>query len=154
MKDFDYKFKTVSVKHLPELQDDIDKLRREGKLSDNEIYRSYIDSKKFEVPENLHDAKYMIIIAIFTKLGLVNFNLNGKIHELMIPPNYYDDGLEIEDLENIVLNEIIKEPGYKIKLTRNLHSKLLAVRSGLGKYGRNNIFYVDKIVSGKYSKLF
>ena len=145
--DFFYKYKTISVIHLNELQKDIDKLRSSGKLSDNEVYRSYIDTKKFEIPENFPNAKSIIIIAVFGKLGLVNFNLDGKKHEAMVPPNYYDDGLEIEDLENIILKKIIKKPGYKIEYTRKLHLKLLAVRSGLGKYGRNNICYVDKMGS-------
>ncbi|MEE9376817.1 MAG: 4Fe-4S double cluster binding domain-containing protein [Candidatus Lokiarchaeia archaeon] len=141
--DFEYKYRTISVEHLKELQEDIDKLRREGKLSDNEVYRSYIDTKKFEIPENLPNAKSIIILAIFSKLGLVNFHLDGKIHEIMIPPNYYDDGTTVEDFENLIIKDIIQEPGYKVELTRKLHIKLLAVRSGLGKYGRNNICYVD-----------
>ena len=141
--DFMYKYKTLSVDHLKELQEDIDKLRREGKLSDNEVYKSYIDSKKFEIPKNLPNAKSIIILAIFSKLALVNFYLDGKKHEIMIPPNYYDDGTTLEDFENLIMKEIIKEPGYKVEFTNKLHVKLLAVRSGLGKYGRNNICYVD-----------
>lgn len=141
--DFEYKYRTISVDHLKELQEDIDKLRREGKLSNNEVYRSYIDSKKFEIPENLPNAKSIIILAIFSKLALVNFHLDGKNHEIMIPPNYYDDGTTLEDFENLIMKEIIKEPEYKVEFTNKLHVKLLAVRSGLGKYGRNNICYVD-----------
>jgi len=142
--DFEYKYRTISVEHLGELQEDIDKLRREGKLSDNEVYRSYIDTKKFEIPENFPNAKSIIILAIFSKLALVNFHLDGKGHEIMIPPNYYDDGTTFEDFENLILNDIIKEPGYKVEFTGKLHVKLLAARSGLGKYGRNNICYVDE----------
>jgi len=142
--DFKYKYKTVSVDHLEELQEDIDKLHRGGKLSDNEVYRSYIDSKKFELPENFRDAKSIIILAIFSKLALVNFQLDGKNHEIIIPPNYYDDGTTLEDFQNLILREVIKEPGYKIEYTNKLHVKLLAVRSGLGKYGRNNICYIDE----------
>ena len=141
--DFQYKYRTVSVEHLEELQEDIDKLRRAGLLSDNEVYRSYIDSKKFEIPESFPNAKSIIILAIFSKLGLVNFHLNGKKYEVMIPPNYYDDGTTFEDFENLILEDIIKEPGYKVEFTNNLHVKLLAARSGLGKYGRNNICYVN-----------
>ncbi|MBY8984929.1 MAG: epoxyqueuosine reductase [Candidatus Lokiarchaeota archaeon] len=140
----DYKYKTLSIEHLSELQEDIDKLRREGKLSDNETYRSYIDTKQFKVPESLPDAKSIVILAILSKLALVNFHLDDKKYEVMIPPNYYDDGTTFEDFKNIILNEIIKEPGYKVEFTSRLHVKLLAVRSGLGKYGRNNICYVDK----------
>ncbi|MFW9972376.1 MAG: 4Fe-4S double cluster binding domain-containing protein [Candidatus Odinarchaeota archaeon] len=141
--DFKYKYKTVSIAHLQEMQEDIDKLRREGKLSDNEVYRSYIDSKKFEIPEKLPNAKSLIILAIFGNPALVNFHLNGNIHEVIIPPNYYDDGTTFKDFENLIFKEIIKESGYKIEFANKLHLKLLAVRSGLGKYGRNNICYVD-----------
>ncbi|MFX0024685.1 MAG: 4Fe-4S double cluster binding domain-containing protein [Candidatus Hermodarchaeota archaeon] len=140
---FKYRYKTVSVDHLDEMQEDIDKLRRAGKLSDNKTYRSYIDSKKFEIPETLPNAKSIVIIAIFSKPALVNFHLDGKKHEVIIPPNYYDDGTTFEDFEKLILTEIIKEPGYKTEFTNKLHVKLLAVRSGLGKYGRNNICYVD-----------
>jgi len=142
--DFKYKYRTISVEHLKDLQEDIDKLRRAGKLSDNEVYRSYIDSKKFEIPESLPNAKSIIILAIFSKLGLVNFHLDGKNYEIMIPPNYYDDGTTLEDFKNLLLKDIIKVPGYKVKYTNKLHVKLLAARSGLGKYGRNNIYYVDE----------
>ena len=142
--DFEYKYRTISVDHLEELQEDIDKLRREGKLSDNKVYRSYIDTKKFEIPESLPNAKSIIILAIFSKLGLVNFHINSKNYEIMIPPNYYDDGTTSEDFKNPILNEIIKEPGYQVEYTNKLHVKLLSVRSGLGKYGRNNICYVDE----------
>lgn len=139
----DYRYKTISIEHLGDLQEDIDKLRREGKLSDNETYRSYIDTKKFKVPENFPDAKSIVILAVLSKLALVNFHLDDKKYEVMIPPNYYDNGTTFKDFENIIQNEIIKEPGYKIEYTNKLHVKLLAVRSGLGEYGRNNISYVD-----------
>ncbi|MDX1799058.1 MAG: 4Fe-4S double cluster binding domain-containing protein [Candidatus Lokiarchaeia archaeon] len=142
--DFDYKFRTISVEHLGELQEDIDKLRREGKLSDNKTYRGYIDSKKFEIPETLPNAKSIVILAIFSKPALVNFHLNGNKHEVIIPPNYYDSGTTFEDFEMLLLDDIIKEPGYKVEFTNKLHVKLLAVRSGLGMYGRNNICYVDE----------
>lgn len=139
----DYRYKTISIEHLGDLQEDIDKLRREGKLSDNETYRSYIDTKKFKVPENFPDAKSIVILAVLSKLALVNFHLDDKKYDVMIPPNYYDNGTTFKDFENIIQNEIIKEPGYKIEYTNKLHVKLLAVRSGLGEYGRNNISYVD-----------
>ena len=144
---FNYKYKTISVDHLKELQDDIDKLRNAGKLSDNKVYRSYIDTKKFQLPKNLPNAKSIIILAIFSKLALVNFLFDGKKYKIMIPPNYYDDGSTFEDLENLIFKKIIRETGYKIEFAPNLHLKLLAVRSGLGKYGRNNICYVNNMGS-------
>ncbi|MFX1234186.1 MAG: 4Fe-4S double cluster binding domain-containing protein [Promethearchaeota archaeon] len=142
-KKFVYKYKTVSVDHLTELQEDINKLRFAGKLSINKTYRSYIDTKKFEIPQNFPYAKSIIILAIYGRLALVTFHVNDNNYDVMIPPNYYDDGITSEDFENVIQNEIIKEPGYKVQPATKLHLKLLAVRSGLGKYGRNNICYVD-----------
>lgn len=139
---YEYKYSTLSINHLKELQNDIDKLDDEGKLSEHGTYREYLSNRKFKIPENFPQARSLVILAISTKLAYVNFLLDGKIHDIMIPPNYYDNGLEYEDLENLILKDIIKEPGYKVESVQ-VHSKLLAVRSGLGKYGRNNICYVD-----------
>lgn len=143
ISDYEYKYSTVSIDHLDELQNDFNKLDLAGKLSDNATYRSYLNTKHFKIPEKLPQAKSLVILAISTKLGYVNFFLDGKKHDLRIPPNYYDDGLEYEDLENLILNDIIKEPGHNVEFA-HVHLKLLAVRSGLGKYGRNNICYVDE----------
>ncbi len=137
----------MSVDHLEELQADIDKLKLEGKLSDNEIFQGYLSDKKFALPEDFPNAKSIIVVAIPTKLMLVNFQLEGKNHEVMLPPGYYSTGLREETLQNVVLEEIIKEPGYKISRATRVHLKLLAVRSGLGKYGRNNLVYIDKMGS-------
>ncbi|MFX1412096.1 MAG: 4Fe-4S double cluster binding domain-containing protein, partial [Promethearchaeota archaeon] len=103
---------------------------------------NYLSTREFKISEKLPQARSLIILAISTKLAYVNFLLDGKIYDIMIPPNYYDDGLQYEDLENLILRDIIKEPGYKVEFAHVL-LKLLAVRSGLGKYGRNNICYVD-----------
>lgn len=142
LSDYEYKYSTLSVDHLEELQNDFNKLDTKGKLSDNATFRSYLNTKKFKIPDKLPQAKSLVILAISTKLGYVNFHLNGKIYDIPIPPNYYDDGLEYDNLENLILNDIIKEPGHNVEFA-HVHSKLLAVRSGLGKYGRNNICYVD-----------
>ncbi|MFX0116759.1 MAG: hypothetical protein ACFFB3_19580, partial [Candidatus Hodarchaeota archaeon] len=93
IQDHAYSYRTLSVDHLSELQEDIDKLKRENKLSNHEIYRSYIDNKKFELPESLPNARSLIVMAIFDAPMLVNFHLNGKIHELTLPHGYYATGL-------------------------------------------------------------
>ncbi|MBY8989521.1 MAG: hypothetical protein KGD58_02105 [Candidatus Lokiarchaeota archaeon] len=142
VSDYEYKYSTLSVDHLEELQNDFDKLDSAGKLSDHATYRGYLKNKIFKIPNKLPQARSLVILAISTKLGYVNFQLDGKIYDIPIPPNYYDDGLEYEDLENLILNDIIKEPEHDVEFA-NVHLKLLAVRSGLGKYGRNNICYVD-----------
>ncbi|MHA2006133.1 MAG: 4Fe-4S double cluster binding domain-containing protein [Promethearchaeota archaeon] len=148
---YSYKYKTLSIDHLIELQNDIDKLFNTGKLSEHKTYRHYLSNKKFEVPENFPQARSLVILAISSKLAKVNFKMDGTIHDIIIPPNYYDDGLEYEDLENLILNDIIKESGHNVQLAQ-VHLKLLAVRCGLGRYGRNNICYVDEW--GSYISLY
>jgi len=60
----------------------------------------------------------------------------------VLSPAYYDDGLTVEMLRDYILKEVVNEPGHRIERAR-VHPKLLAVRSGLGKYGRNNLCYVE-----------
>ncbi len=150
--DFHYKYKTLSVDHLRELQEDIEKLKREGKLSDNEVYRSYIDNKDHRLPEDFPNAKSIIVMAISTRLMFVNFHWNRKKHEIMIPPQYYDDGISLENIQNTIHKKIIKEPGYKVVRAKKILLKRLAVRSGLGSYGRNNLCFVEGM--GSYITLY
>jgi epoxyqueuosine reductase len=147
--DFNFRHRTISVDHLKELQADIDRLENEGKISRNEVFRGYISNKKFRLPEDFPNAKSLIIIAVFMKPMLVNFRLGEKKHEIVLPPAYYDDGLTEEMLHDYILKKVIREPGHRIERAR-VHLKLLAVRSGLGKYGRNNLCYVEGMGSTLY----
>jgi len=140
---FQYQYRTMSVKHFPGLQEEFDKINKSNQLSDHPIYRGYIDKLKFAVPPDFPEAQFVIIIAVFTPLMLVNFEYNGKQHELKMPPQYYDDGITFENIENLIRKKIIREPGYKIQHTKGIFLKRLAVQSGLAKYGRTNITYVE-----------
>ncbi|UCE19608.1 MAG: epoxyqueuosine reductase [Gemmatimonadota bacterium] len=141
--DIVYQHRTLSLGHFKELQEDIDILKRKGKLSRNKTFRSYIDDMRFEIPENFPDAQSIIVLATFTRMMYVNFHLGGKKYDIMLPPQYYDDGISIDDLKGLILKDIIQEPGYRIEKADKVHLKLLAVRSGLGTYGRNNLCFVD-----------
>ncbi|MGB8951365.1 MAG: 4Fe-4S double cluster binding domain-containing protein [Candidatus Aminicenantales bacterium] len=138
-----HKFKTMSVAHFKDLQEDIDKLRQHHKLSRNKIYRSYIDRLKFEIPETFPKAHSIIVMAVFTRAMFVKFHLTGKTYDTMLSPQYYDDGISLEDLKKVIQKEIVREPAVKIEQAKGLHLKLLAVRSGLGRYGRNNLCFID-----------
>ncbi len=140
---FVYRHKTFSVEHLPEMQEWMDGLIRAGKLSDNEIFQSYIREKKFKVPDDFPEAESIIVLAVFTRMMRVDFHLGGRAHELIIPPQYYDDGITIEHVEKTIRTEIMREPGYRIQRAKGFFLKTTAVRSGLAAYGRNNISYVD-----------
>jgi epoxyqueuosine reductase len=138
-----YQHKTFSVRHLPELQNYIDKLKKSKKLSSHPVFQSYIKNKKFVIPPDFSTAKSIIVLAIFTPMMRINFHLDRKVHKLIMPPQYYDDGLTFEQIEAAIQNEIIQKPGYRLQRAQHVHLKLMAVHSGLGQYGRNNICFVD-----------
>lgn len=98
---------------------------------------------KFKTPKRLPDAKSLIIMAIPNKPMQVKFHLNGKTHEVTLPPQYYNDGITDETLQKTIQQHITRKPNIKLEKTTEIHLKLLAVRTGLGKYGRNNLCYVE-----------
>jgi epoxyqueuosine reductase len=138
-----FKYRTISIEHLQELQDDFEVLDAAGKISHNAVFREYIGNKTHEHPEAFPDAKSVIVIAVFTPLLISNFHYKGKKHEVLVP-HYYDDGITEEHLRNTIQNQIIRNTRYRVE-NANAHVlfKRLAVRSGLGRYGRNNLCYVD-----------
>jgi epoxyqueuosine reductase len=139
-----YQYRTVSVAHLKDMQNYMDNLREEGLFSNNKVFRSYVDDKTFEVPENFQDATSLSVIAVYIPLASVNVPFQGRNHKLLIPPNYYVQNFTIEQLRATIAKKIIHQDGYRIEDVRNnLFLKHLATRSGLAKYGKNNICYVE-----------
>ena len=144
-----YKYKTIAVEHLKELPEFIRKLDEQGKLnnSNNQRYKGYISSDRYTLPDSFLDAKFIIIVARFSPLMFVNFFMDNKKHEIMVPPESYYSGMTNDSWIELIEEKIIKQPGYRIKEAERMPLKLLAVKSGLGKYGRNNICYVDEMGS-------
>lgn len=140
---YEYRYRTLSVAHLPALQEDIDRLRRIGRLSDSATFQSYLNALQFALPADFLSAQTVLIMAIFVPPMTVNFQLNGTKIPATMPPNYYHTGLTRKILQAEIQEHLLGEPGYRVERMESFHLKLLAVRSGLGRYGRNNICYVD-----------
>jgi epoxyqueuosine reductase len=134
------KFRIVSTSHLAELQQEIENRRNKGQF-DAEFATKYLPSFKFTPPEELTNAKSIVIVAMPRPPTKGIFNWNGKKQSFVLPPTYtaYDEKrLHIEHL----VAEAVGTEGYKIATPR-LPLKLLASHSGLVDYGRNNITYVQ-----------
>lgn len=138
-----FSFATTSVARIPDLQASIDTLVREGKVSDHKVFREYIESSRYALPDGLVNPKSLVALAVDTPLMRVTFEWKGRSHEVLVPPQYYRTGMTAETLAEIVEECIIGESGYTVERLRQGHMKLLAARTGLGRYGRNNICYVD-----------
>ena len=130
----------VSIQHLVELQQEIKERYNQGSF-DEEFYRLRLAFFEFKIPETLPEAKSIIVVAVPRPQAQATFAFGGEKRALILPPTYvaYE---QIIDRVAEFLTGILKEKGYKIART-TLPLKLLAVRSGLAEYGRNNISYVS-----------
>lgn len=138
------KYRPVSVDHLQEMQDYMDHLRQSGFFSTNAVFRSYVDDKAFRLPPDFSDAKCLVAVAVYNPLAIVNVPYEGHVYSVMIPPNYRSPDYSVDQLRTAFVRKAIGVDDYRVEgAGRNAYRKHLAARSGLAKYGRNNICYVD-----------
>jgi len=142
MRRLSFKAKTVSIIHLPELQEAVGRLVRQGLLN-KRLYQDwhfYLDSNK-ELPE----AETIVIVAMPHPMARIRFEYEGSVYPADIPPDYFFS-IANESRAEAVLNDILGTAGYKVAKA-HLPLKTLAVRSELAEYGRNNIAYVSEMGS-------
>ena len=134
-----YQGRIASIQRLRDLQGEIEGRRRQG-LFDKEFYLERLAWFDFQIPDSLPEATSLIVVAVPRPQSQAVFTWNGESQTLILPPTYvaYEETRKrVEDL----LAGILDPKGYRIARAK-LPLKLLAVRSGLGSYGRNNICYV------------
>jgi epoxyqueuosine reductase len=117
--------------------DEIDKEVRE-KYMDNYFDKTYPD--QFPSPRSL------LIIAKAVPQVRVAFEWHGRRHAAIIPPTYKDFDPPVSQ----VLDSVLSPAGYKYARAR-VPFKLLAARTGLSRYGRNNIAYFVDL--GSFARL-
>jgi epoxyqueuosine reductase len=139
-----FQARIVSVSHLHQLQKEIERLRNHA-LLDSQFYQDRLAWFNFQIPEDLPKAQSLIVVAVPRPQTRAIFTWNGQRRPLILPPTYtaYDD--TAKQVENL-LARILGEKGYKSTRTA-LPLKMLAARSGLVQYGRNNICYVPRLGS-------
>jgi len=135
-----YRGRIVSVQHLLALKEGIGELYEQG-LLDKEFYQERLTHFVFLVPSSLQEAKSLIVVAVPRPQSQAVFTWNGESRALILPPTYvaYEETRkQTEDL----LATLLGIKGYRVARA-SLPLKLLAVQSGLGSYGRNNVCYVS-----------
>ncbi|MCY3410120.1 MAG: 4Fe-4S binding protein [Candidatus Heimdallarchaeota archaeon] len=138
-----YQYRQIPVYRLEDLEREIDKIKNSGKLSNNETYRSYINEMKFQIPDDFPEAKSLFIFAVENKPLKFKAKINGGTKDVTIPPQYYLSGLASADMEELIKKTIFKDESITVKRAAGLHLKFLANKTGLGRYGRNNLCYVE-----------
>jgi epoxyqueuosine reductase len=142
LADADFKSAFVAIEHLPELRHDFEKLLAEKALNRgfyDEIVSRYGLYWHFELPVSFRTAKSVIITAVPQPKTSLQFELNGKKYFAIVPPTYVHD---TDKVAHDIMSPLLAKHGYEIH-DALLPTKLLAVRSGIARYGRNNITYIE-----------
>ncbi|MCG8484459.1 MAG: hypothetical protein MJA31_14195, partial [Clostridia bacterium] len=137
------KFRIISIERLKDLKNDIEEFKNNEDLNG---FQKYITNNiyQFKLPATDFDIHSIIIIASPTpSYAKVIFSWKGeKIPSISLARSYIGKK-NAPTATKQYLTKFLKPLGYHIKSAKRLPLKRLAVRSGLAKYGRNNICYVD-----------
>lgn len=128
----------ISVQHLSVLKSELQQRLGDGSL-DRNFYDERLTSFSYNPPAEFPDAKSIIITAAPQPKVQVEFCWNGKKFQAIVPPtySYATDKKAVE-----ILSGLLAGYGYRVQKAI-LPEKMLAVRSGLAGYGRNNVTYVE-----------
>lgn len=133
-----YKSAIVSIGKLRELENHIQHFVRQGSF-DEVFYRERLTHFNFHYRNILPNAQSIIIATVRQPIVRVTFEFRGQVYPATIPPTY--DSLT--DKTVIQLLQGLIEPGGFHCAEIHLPEKLLLVFTGLAKYGKNNIAYVE-----------
>jgi epoxyqueuosine reductase len=137
-----YRGTVLPIEHVAQLQNEI-----EERLSQKEIeaglYEKYLTYFRFDVTTGLPGTRSIIITAAPQPQRKITFHFNGQTHLVIVPPTYYRD---TDNQIRNTLQNILNSNDYQLH-SAALPFKLLAVRSGMAKYGKNNIAYVEGLGS-------
>ena len=138
--------RVIAVDRLEDAGKDIEDKRARGDL-DEEFFQEKLAYFRFKPPASLGKARTLILAAYPQPQVRLTFDWRGKPRSVFIPPTYAHDS---DEALKRLLRRLLKPLGYRVAGAA-LPLKLLAVRSGLAAYGRNNISYIDG--SGSFYRL-
>jgi len=138
----------VSLARADELRAELEGRHAGGEL-DEGFHRECLTQLAFTPPDDFPDARSIVVAAVPRPETAAVFEVGGVARKLTIPPTYTDYHVITRRwLE--WLGAILAGAGYRAAGTV-LPLKLLATRSGLAAYGRNNISFVPGL--GSYFEL-
>lgn len=132
----------VPIGRLQDIQQDIQNLRDSGLLN---RFQQHIVTNMYslDLPETDFEVRSLVMVASPSPGSApITLTWNGKRFSSLIPAGYVDNSIMPARIE-AELNAFLNPQGYHVRHAPRLPHKLLAVRSGLGMYGRNNICYVE-----------
>ncbi len=131
--------RVVSTARLDDLRREIQDRHAQG-LFDPDFFRGRLDWFDFAPPAELPGAACIIVVAKPRPQHQATFTRHGRTVTLIIPPTYVHYETVRQEIAGL-LSAWLAPHGYSLARAR-LPVKILAVRSSLADYGRNNITYV------------
>lgn len=135
-----FRASTIAARHAAELQSEIDTRFADGQL-DPKLYKMYLAKSLTGLPS----AGTIFVISYPLPITRLTFHWQGRTRKMLLPPTYAGQPAITAQAENL-LSQRLTQSGYSLRQIV-LPKKLLAVRSGLARYGRNNISYVERFGS-------
>jgi len=142
-----YRSRLVPVQLAEQARQTLLELRESGAVS-AELADTYGLGREFSPPPEIPEPRTLIVVAYPSPPVLVRFQLESGPLDAVIPPTYLSAAPEEKALE--VLRSVLGPAGFAVAQVR-VPDKLLAVRSGLAQYGRNNVAYVRGL--GSFARL-
>lgn len=140
-------YRTAPASIADQLARDMDDLRSKGLLSEA-YWQEYARAFSFIPSPEVPDSRTLLVVAWVSPAVKVVFHLDTGPLEAVIPPTYLASAGQVRCLE--ILETVLNEAGHSVARVR-APNKLLAVRTGLARYGRNNLAYVEGM--GSYARV-
>lgn len=144
-----YRGIVLPIEHVAQLKHEIEECSSQGKI-DAGLYEKYLTHFEFDAATSLPKTCSIVVTAAPQPQRKITFHFNGQTHLVVIPPTYYAD--TDSQIRNMLLN-ILSSNDYQL-YPAALPLKLLAVCSGMAKYGKNNIAYLEGMGSFVRLKAF
>lgn len=139
-----YRFRTMRVERFAALQNEFNAARGNAQFGRAKLYVDQIAPLSVSVPRDFPTAKSLVVVAAHSKNMYATFRYKGNAYRVLVPFQYYADDLDAEKLRATVQKEVVGTPGRRVvDISARVPLKLLAARSGLGRYGRNGLIFVD-----------
>lgn len=140
----EYKARIVSIEHLATLQCEIEAFYEQG-LIDNKLHEYYLQKNyDFTLLEQFPSAQSLIIVAAPCRNTRLIFTRPNQQIPVILPAGYaYEtrNRQQVEKQLEAIISQVLRQDGYQVRPVQ-VPEKLLAVHSGLGRYGKNNVCYV------------
>ncbi|HRY53809.1 MAG TPA: 4Fe-4S double cluster binding domain-containing protein [Spirochaetia bacterium] len=133
------RYELIGAEHLGAIDEAWSARAASPGLSRHPVFRGYIEGFRAARPAGLEWAGALVIAALFSPGRVVEFSLPGGELRLLQPPNYIPWPASREAIRAALAREL----GCRVELASALPLKTLAAWSGLGRYGRNTIIYVE-----------